>query len=102
MVIQKIAEQDRMLSRTEGRFNSLVQLGTITSVSVNNFLVSVRFGVGTDVYTLDNIRVPLIRTTASNIPEEYPMLLRVGDLVAVLFTSASRQSFKFVLALLST
>ena len=69
---------------------------------------TVRFGITPDTYTIENVRIPLQRHRYTNIPPtppatiEYYLELQVDDVVAVIATSASRTSLRFISTLLST
>ena len=108
MVTEELASQQRSLDRTQNRFNSIIEIGTVTAVSSNEAFATVEFGIAPDTYEIENIRIPLQRHRYTNIPPtppatiEYYLELQTGDLVAVIATNATRTSLRFIFTLLST
>ena len=108
MVTEELASQQRSLDRTQTRFNSIIEIGTVTAVSSNGAFATVEFGITPNIYTIENIRIPLQRHRYTNIPPtppatiEYYLQLQTGDIVAVTATNATRTSLRFISVLLST
>lgn len=99
MVLPALVEQQRRTAITDLRLNSIIRLGIVQGLTTNGFIASVQFGIAPNTYTVPDVRIPLVRTTLT---VNAPMIVITGDLVAVQFASASKQSLKFIVANLTT
>ena len=110
MTLEKIQEQDGRLTDLTLRARNVTQVGTVESIQAGGALCTVAFGIGTSAQAVPGIRVPLIRTSTMHehtiiggfTAQEYYMPIKVGDTVAVMFTSGTLRSFKFITHTLST